>query len=501
MKSSAISLLITGVLLGQLSFGQLFNLRYDFGSEVRPDFSWSVESEEDGGFTAFCPIFNENFMYETGVARFDASGTVLWTKKISVDTLSILTGLHNSSCKLSIGDGYVLGTNIFGWGTDHMYLIRYDSDGDTLWTRYWSNEFGFQEIGYSAIEDPDGNFLVVGVGGSPTGYARGLVVKTDPDGNTLWKRYYTGYTGSTSSTIFGSIDNAFGGGYIVGGSTRSCETCPFQHFALRLDYNGEEIWQNTLVNTSNDAGPRILNYGNGNYYGATNRCLDAEGLYQCKPQIIKYSEEGDTLWSHTYGENWTFRPYFTTVKRLSDGNLFTGGQTYEDNIWKGLIAKIDTSGTMLWQRIYTNVEGNECRFNDFTELTTGELVAVGVAWPQGGDEPLGQDTWILKTDEYGCLIPGCHVSVEELERQEQSFLVGPNPASDRLNIYLPGEVTRTHHTQFRLTDLTGKLIREFSADTGSTTYMLDVSEYPAGLYLLTLVVDGQMIKTERVVVE
>ena len=328
-----------------------------------------------------------------------------------------------------------------------------------------------------------------------------MVAKTDPVGNTLWKRYYTGYTGSTSSTIFGSIDNAFGGGYIVGGSTRSCETCPFQHYASKLDEDGFVVWQNTIVNDSGDGAPNILHYGDGTYFGATDRCLDPQGYYECKPQIIKYSQEGDTLWSHTYGENWTFRPYFTTVKRLSDGNLFTGGQTYEDNIWKGLIAKIDTSGTMLWQRIYTNVDGNECRFNDFTELTTGELVAVGVAWPQGGDEPLGQDTWILKTDEYGCLIPGCHVSVEELERQEQSFLVGPNPASDRLNIYLPGEVTRTHHTQFRLTDLTGKLIREFSADTGSTTYMLDVSEYPTGVYLVSLVIDGQSIKTERVVVE
>ncbi|MFN8863137.1 MAG: T9SS type A sorting domain-containing protein, partial [Flavobacteriales bacterium] len=66
---------------------------------------------------------------------------------------------------------------------------------------------------------------------------------------------------------------------------------------------------------------------------------------------------------------------------------------------------------------------------------------------------------------------------------------------------LPGEVTRTHHTQFRLTDLTGKLIREFSADTGSTTYMLDVSNYAAGIYLLIMRVEGNVIQTERVVVE
>ncbi|MFN9392652.1 MAG: T9SS type A sorting domain-containing protein, partial [Flavobacteriales bacterium] len=110
------------------------------------------------------------------------------------------------------------------------------------------------------------------------------------------------------------------------------------------------------------------------------------------------------------------------------------------------------------------------------------------------------DTWILKTDEYGCLIPGCHVSVEELEEADQSFLVGPNPASRMLNLYVPGEVKRHNQPLFRLTELTGKLIREFPADTGRTTYMLDVSGYPAGLYLLTLVVGGQAVKTERVVI-
>ncbi|MFN8775825.1 MAG: hypothetical protein ACK5XV_03580, partial [Flavobacteriales bacterium] len=254
---------LLGFLFTQTGLGQSFNLRYDFGEEARPDFSWSVESEDAGGFTVFCPVYNADFRYETGVARFNVNGEVEWTTKVSVDTLSILTGLHNSTYKLNIGDGYVLGTNIFGWGTDHMYLIRYNSDGDTLWTRYWSNEFGFQEIGYSAIEDPDGNFLVVGVGGAANGYARGLVVKTDPNGNTLWKRYYTGYTGSTSSTIFGSIDNAFGGGYIVGGSTRACETCPFQHQAVRLSTDGDELWQHVLVNNSDDGAPNIMHYGDG----------------------------------------------------------------------------------------------------------------------------------------------------------------------------------------------------------------------------------------------
>lgn len=496
------TLFILCALCQSSAMAQYFNLRYDFMGLIRPEVAWSVESEEDGGFAVFLGQLNlETWNHETAVAQFDNAGNVIWESNLGVDTLDIYTGVHNSSDKLSGSSGYILGTAFIHDGANYMYLVRYSPSGDTLWTRHWSSDFGIDEIGYSAIEDPDGNFLIAGVSDNPNQYSIGVVAKTDPNGNTLWKRYYTGYTGSTSSTIFGSIDNAFGGGYIVGSGTRSCETCPLQHHAVRLSIDGDLLWQHYIVNDSGDSGPKIMHYGDGTYYGATDRCLDPDGYFECKPQLIKYNDAGDTLWTRAYGSEWLFRSYFTVLKRLDDGHLFTGGQIEDEGIQKGFISKIDTSGTLLWQRIYTNVEGNACRFNDFTELTTGELVAVGVAWPQGGEQPLGQDTWILKTDEYGCLIPGCHVSVEELEEADQSFLVGPNPASSMLNIYLPGEVTRNNQTLFRLTDLAGKLIREFTADTGSTTYMLDVSEYPAGLYLLTLLVDGQMIKTERVVVE
>jgi len=497
-----ISILSVFILLWLWTGGQTLNLRYDFMGLNRPEVAWSVESEEDGAFTIFLGQLNlDTWNHATGIARFDNSSTLLWERNLGIDTLDIYTGGHNSAQRLLNSEGYLLGAAYNLGSESRMYLVRYAPSGDTLWTRYWSNEFGFQEIGYSAIEDPDGNFLVVGVGGAQNGYARGLVVKTDPDGNTLWKRYYTGYTGSTSSTIFATIESAYNGGYIVGGGTRSCGTCPFQHHLVRLNSEGDEVWQKILADNSNAGETHAMHYGEGIYFASGWQCIDPEGLYQCKPYLIRFNDEGDTLWTKTFGDQWLYSTYTAHTKRLSDDHLVAVGEILHENYQQGLILKYDIDGNEIWRRIYANVEGNACRFNDFTELTTGELVAVGVAWPQGGDQPLGQDTWILKTDEYGCLIPGCHVSVEELEKQDQAFLVGPNPASDMLTIYLPGEVTRTHYTQFVLTDLMGKQIKTFTADTGSTTYMLDVQDYAAGIYLLSLVVEDGVVQTVRVVVE
>ncbi|MFN9801275.1 MAG: hypothetical protein ACK54P_14755, partial [Bacteroidota bacterium] len=206
------------------AMAQYFNLRYDLMGLNNYEVAWSVEAEEDGAFTVFMSNANLVDPYQTAIVRFANNGNVIWTNSIASDTAYIYTGLHNSTFKLDEGGGYILGASFWASERSYMHLIRYHPDGDTLWTRYWSSDFGNDEIGYSAIEDPDGNFLIAGVSDNPNQYSIGVVAKTDPNGNTLWKRYYTGYTGSTSSTIFGSIDNAFGGGYIVGGSTRSCET-------------------------------------------------------------------------------------------------------------------------------------------------------------------------------------------------------------------------------------------------------------------------------------
>ena len=277
------------------AMAQYFNLRYDFMGLIRPEVAWSVEREEDGGFAVFLGQLNlGTWNHETAIARFDNSGNVIWESNLGIDTLDIYTGAHNSSFQLSSDVGYLLGTSYFFDGASRMYLIRYSPIGDTLWTRYWSSDFGNDEIGYSAIEDPDGNFLIAGVSDNSNQYSIGVVAKTDPNGNTLWKRYYTGYTGSTSSTIFATIDNASDGAYIIGSGTRSCETCPFQHHLVRIDNNGEIEWQKILADNSNAGETHAMHYGDDIYFASGWQCLDPEGIYECKPYLIRF--------------DWKFRP-------------------------------------------------------------------------------------------------------------------------------------------------------------------------------------------------
>ena len=97
--------------------------------------------------------------------------------------------------------------------------------------------------------------------------------------------------------------------------------------------------------------------------------------------------------------------------------------------------------------------------------------------------PQGQQAWLLKVDEYGCLVPGCHLinSTEEKEN-EVSLLLYPNPTSDYLNFYFDPSTYK--EVQFRIVDSAGRMIKTINSDRIATTYIVPVYDYAPGAYFL-----------------
>jgi hypothetical protein len=190
--------------------------------------------------------------------------------------------------------------------------------------------------------------------------------------------------------------------------------------------------------------------------------------------------------------------------------------TWSDNIQpgegfdKGFLMKLDTAGNVIWDRKFYNVDGNHCRFTDYIELSDGFIAACGMA--NGSNElNLNQDSWVVKVDACGCLVPGCEngadcsqwvgLNDDPLNHElQQSFMIYPNPVRRILNIYLPPQLPNGECT-FEIHDITGKLVRSFIAKEPDTTYMTDVGDLTRGVYFLSQKVNGSIIQTLRFVVE
>lgn len=136
--------------------------------------------------------------------------------------------------------------------------------------------------------------------------------------------------------------------------------------------------------------------------------------------------------------------------------------------------------------------------NVFTDGTTTKMkVAI-----QQGSMP----GTIARTEFYNlpgtlpCLecLQGVITGAKSQTNKEESVVFYPNPVSDqlKLNYQLPKDAK---NAEIRIQDMQGKLIEVYKV-TSTFDFIYLPSNYNNGLYLYSLVVDGQTVKTEKIVV-
>ncbi|MBL4586034.1 MAG: T9SS type A sorting domain-containing protein [Flavobacteriales bacterium] len=228
--------------------------------------------------------------------------------------------------------GYALfgQTYSYGQGKGDFYLLRLNSLGDTLWTRtYGGPEL---ESGESIALASDGGFFLAGYTESfGAGKKDMYVVRTDSDGDTLWTRTYGGVEDDFAYTVVATSDD----GFVLGGGTfnNPDNTDGDGDFIVRKsDANGDDVW----VRIDNDYGDEYwmdaLEDQSGNIVlvGYTSESNFGKEDFR----IMRINSDGDwDFVTKNHGTPKNERAF--DVKETSDGGYIMVGYT------KGFLQRLD----------------------------------------------------------------------------------------------------------------------------------------------------------------
>ncbi len=280
---------------------------------------------------------------------------------------------------------------------------------------------------YSVQQTTDGGYVVAGYTYSPDGDITGKhntsikdawVVKLDAKGTLQWQKALGGYNGNEYAF---SVKQTKDGGYIVAGMAGSTDGDVIGNhgsndsWLIKLDATGTIQWQKTLGGKSGDAAYSVLQTTDGGYFvvGTTDSIDgDVTGNHGgWDSWVVKLDTTGTLQWQKALGGS--KYDYAQSVQQTIDGGYIVAGYTFSnDGDVKGnhssnidsWVVKLDVSGTLQWQK---TIGGAEFDYAYSVQQTTdaGYIVA-GYSNSTDGDVDGNHgvyDFLVVKLDATGIL--------------------------------------------------------------------------------------------------
>ena len=261
---------------------------------------YSATETSDGGFIAAgyfeCNTSMDCYpdMY---ILKIDSDGIVQWSKTES--SANNNNDWARDVIQTSDGNYVIAGTwNDDGWNSKAS-LRKYDTSGELIWGNIYTNSVANEA--YELIETDEGDIVFAGYSGTQHGAYKFFVVKTDTDGNQIWKKAKN----SVGDAILYSICLAPDGNYVAAGF---CNSWRSNLVVKRNAANGNNVWNECIIGEFNVSGIYDITpaHGGGYYF------IDERSY------LTKINEEGEVIFTEqTLGNQ--------AVIELNNGDIIIGG--------------------------------------------------------------------------------------------------------------------------------------------------------------------------------
>ena len=201
----------------------------------------------------------------------------------------------------------------------------------------------------------------------------------------------------------------------------------------------------------------------------------------------------------------------TMIKNKNEEIIGVGAQHNNvpvDNEIVGWIFKLNKEGALIWERQipYPDSPLRYAEFHNLTQTKDGGYIMTGFVndtFPAGSLVVNNINTWLVKVDSFGCLIPGCHLTtaVEEVETiKKTTFNIYPIPASTHLFISIENN-QKTADGKFRIISATGIVKKTFSLADIHGPHLVTINDLQDGIYFLQYYNDKEeLVETKKIII-
>lgn len=459
------------ILIPTVGFSQeRFNQFYDYPGY---DYARDVTQTTDKGYvtTGFTNSFDQAPNSDAFLFKVDSSGNWLWYKAYG-DSQS------DNAYKVvedANGNLIICGSATTPGVTDYdVLLVKTDADGNQLWRK----TFGTTEwdIAYSIDIATDGGFILTGLTyGGTQGEADVLLIKTDADGNVEWTKFHGGPLDDSGSDIKVNPN----GGYTIIGKTESFGQGDSDGYLINTDINGDLVWQKTIGASGFEEGTACV-WKSNSVLGVCGNSNSYSGDGNSDLFVYTYNANGDSLNGKTYtnfGGNPVSDEFARDMDVSSDNGFiitgFTGGLSDAGDM---LILRTNDAGFYSWAKSYS------AEYDDGYSIET----AHDGGYIMCGQTDAGADIaniFLVKVDANG---DTSVVAISDIDDPfieiSRSTLVYPNPNSGVFQISLPDGVGRNIDVQ--VVDVQGRVLKQIGTMNELEMMPADMSEMTAGVYLL-----------------
>lgn len=302
---------------------------------------WVEETSDKGYIVAGR---GEGINTDAYLVKTDSLGNIQWYKTFGG------ADLDQARCVKQLDDkGYILLTNTNSYGpTVDILVIRTDSLGNEIWSKiYGGNNFAEYAMEVEIVNNA--GFVLVGT--VRPGHENLYLLRLDNNGDTLWSKSFTEYLSSEGY----SIDIANDGGFIVGGTCDSLDDNNKKSYVIKTDSLGNLQRSKRYTTNFNEACFSVRKLRKSGYV----LCGMSDSLLQnFERAIIRIIDDNGNLLKEKYFRPSPDQNSFYSVEETNDNGFILCG--YADiGSGRGYIVRTDSLLNLKPVGIWENAESLE----------------------------------------------------------------------------------------------------------------------------------------------